>query len=95
MPSRNTNRTDRSKSVQTRCRIFPTRTNCRDCQFSSDPDLFDGCCLYGKVDPDIIEAGNKRVKEMLKFMYEINGKIQCGKKHDDGIIPYREQQKGE
>lgn len=86
------NRNSKKRTEQNICRIFPDRTSCHDCQFSSDPDLFDGCCLYDKVDSDIIEDGNKRV---IKFMYEINGEIQCGKKHDDGIIPYHEQQKGE
>jgi hypothetical protein len=46
------NRNSKERTEQNECRIFPYRTSCRDCQFSSDPDLFDGCCLYGKDDSD-------------------------------------------
>ena len=45
------NRNSKKRTEQNECRIFPNRTNCRDCKFSSDPDLFDGCCLYGKDIP--------------------------------------------
>lgn len=46
------NRNSKKRAEQNGCKVFLDRTNCRDCQFSSDPDLFDGCCLYGKDDPD-------------------------------------------
>lgn len=44
------NRNSKKRTEQKGCKVFPNRTNCRDCQFSSDPDLFDGYCLYGKDD---------------------------------------------
>ena len=28
------------------CKMFPERTACRGCEWSSDPHLFDGLCLY-------------------------------------------------
>lgn len=32
------------------CVHFTDRRSCRGCEYSSDPDLFDGCCLYGHPD---------------------------------------------
>ena len=32
------------------CQYFPGR-KCRGCEYSSDSDLYDGCCLYGKNKP--------------------------------------------
>lgn len=46
------NRNSKKRTEQNGCKVFPDRTNCRDCQFNSDPDLFDGCCLYGKDNSD-------------------------------------------
>lgn len=45
-------RTGRTRAEQNGCNVLPDRTNCHDCIYSSDPDLFDGCCLYGKDNSD-------------------------------------------
>lgn len=47
------NRNSKKQTKQNGCKVFPDRANCRDRKFSSDPDLFDGCCLYCKDDSDM------------------------------------------
>lgn len=42
--------------------LYP-KSNCRHCIFSSDHELFDGCCLQ-KVDDDIFERWAAKEKDL-------------------------------
>ena len=44
------NRNSKKRTEQNGCKVFPNRTSCRGCDYSYDPDRYDGGCLYGKDD---------------------------------------------
>ena len=45
------------------CHHFDDGRTCRGCEYSSDPDLFDGCCLYGHPDAQRRTAQAKVVEK--------------------------------